>query len=66
MRSNYIPPAWASTIDLAVQAAHRLSSDLDGRHANIQQRTRAGERYHKRKRMREAALVESIATHGIK
>ena len=66
MRPNYIPPAWASTIDRAVQAAHRLGSDLDGSHANIQQRTRAGERYRKREKMREAALVESIATHGVK
>jgi len=78
MSSNYIPPAWPSTIERGVQASYRLSSDLDGRNANVEQRTRAGERYHKRKRtrageryhkrkrMREAALVESIATHGIK
>ena len=66
MSSNYLPPAWPSTIERGVQASYRLSSDLDGRNANVEQRTRAGERYHKRKRMREAALVESIATHGIK
>lgn len=66
MRSNYIPPAWASTIELAVQASHRLSSDLDGRHANTQQRTRSGDRYRKREKMRETALIESIATHGVK
>ena len=66
MSSNYIPPAWPSTIERGVQASYRLSSDLDGRNANVERRTRASERYHKRKRMREAALVEAIATHGIK
>jgi hypothetical protein len=66
MTRNYIPPAWASTIGTAIEAATRLNSDLDGRDANTQQRTRAGERYHKRVKLRQAALIDSIATHGMR
>ena len=66
MTTNYISPAWPSTIERGIQASHRVDSDLDRRHAAHPQRTRASDRYHKRVKLREAAMVESIATHGIK
>lgn len=60
----YIPPAWASTIEQAVDAAIKPSADLDGRgHLN---KSAAGRRYRRREELREAALQESIAVHGVR
>lgn len=60
----YIPPAWPSTIEQAIEAAIKTSADLDGR--NHLYKSAAGKRYRRREELREAALQESIAVHGVR
>ena len=66
MTKPHLAPAWSSTIEAAMQAALDTRNDLDGRAAGKRLDSAAKRRYLRRADAREAALVDSIATHGIK
>ena len=58
-----LPTAWPETVRAALDAVQHYRSDVDAPHTG---RTAKAERRHSaRVRAIEAALIESIATHGL-